>query len=128
MIAAIAALSGVNEQKHSLSIRQVMSPSGYEVGGRQGLGLTLSMLIRNENATPDIADIIRLARVSRHVACELKGQNTGPLRGVWQDLATEMERSAAELDKACMEDDPLAVVVAAQRLDASCLNCHEMFR
>ena len=128
MVAAIAALSGVNDQKHRLSIRQAMSPYQSRSKGGEGLGQTLSMLVRNENATSEIADIIRLARVSKHVACELKGRNTGPLRGVWQGFAMEMERSAIELDQVCWGDDPLAMVVAAQRLDTSCLNCHEVFR
>ncbi len=128
MVAAIAGLSGANDQKNRPSIIQSMSPYRSRSEGGQGLGQTLSILVRNQNATLDLADIIRLARVSRHVACELKGQNTGPLRGVWRDLTMEMERSAVELENACLGEDSLAVVVSAQRLDASCLNCHELFR
>ena len=50
------------------------------------------------------------------------------MRDIWLADAKEMHDAALVLARASQEDDRAALVSAALRLDATCLNCHEVFR
>ena len=129
--AAIVAIGIGRATGHARSVatvRQAMSPFRASSDGGQGFGLILAALNRADEPRPDPAQVSRLARHARQAARLIGPHDPGPLRPLWQHYVHEMKSSAADLDHACQAEDRLALAQATRRLDASCLNCHEIFR
>jgi RNA polymerase sigma-70 factor (ECF subfamily) len=111
------------------SVRQSMASFRPEAEGGRGYGLILAAAARDKASEPDFARILPAAREAASVAGRLEQQDiTGPLAALWRQLAHDMKSSALDLERACREANDLAVVASARRLDASCLNCHAVFR
>jgi RNA polymerase sigma factor (sigma-70 family) len=127
-IFAIGIGRSTGHAQSTATVRQAMSPFRPASGGGQGFGFTLTALIRADNPPPETAQVIRVARHARQAARLIETHDPGPLRSLWRHYAREMESSAVDLDQACQADDRLALAAASRRLDASCLNCHEIFR
>jgi hypothetical protein len=77
---------------------------------------------------PDFDRLLPDARQAVTAARRLKRDIDGPMAAVWNLYATEMERAATDLERAGRESDSAGYRDAARRLDASCLNCHAVFR
>jgi RNA polymerase sigma-70 factor (ECF subfamily) len=71
---------------------------------------------------------VELGRKAQNVAREIAGHDPGRDRERWEFHVARMQRAAADLATAAGRSDHLAVLAAARRLDATCVNCHEVFR
>jgi len=79
-------------------------------------------------------DLVRMGQISAIIA-EVSRANTpkkdGPGKqkiAEWKRLTEEMQQSSAELIAAAKAKDEKAVTAAAKRLNASCVDCHGIFR
>jgi RNA polymerase sigma factor (sigma-70 family) len=80
-----------------------------------------------EQSVADLAHIITMARKAAQVATEFTRYDPGQNQDEWREYAAEMRRSSVQLAQLSAENNPLAMLTAAHRLDASCLKCHEVF-
>lgn len=76
----------------------------------------------------DYDQILTAAREIRAAARGLERPDDGPDGALWNLYAADLERSAAELERAGDASDAASVRQAAVRLQASCLNCHAAYR
>lgn len=76
----------------------------------------------------DYDQILTAAREIRAAARNLERPDDRPDGVLWNIYATDLERSAAELERAGAASDAVSVRQAALRIQASCLNCHAAFR
>ncbi len=81
-----------------------------------------------DRSRPDYDRILTAARETRAVARGLVRPDDGPDAALWNLHAADLASSAAELERAGIASDAVAVRQAAFRLQASCLNCHAAFR
>jgi RNA polymerase sigma factor (sigma-70 family) len=109
-------------------VHEAMAPFQPSSESGQDWGCLLAALTPSENLPLEPEQVLRLARQAVRSARVVKEHDPGVLRDLWQLYAAEMERSATDLDQAAQDGNRLALVAAARRLDASCLNCHEIFR
>jgi RNA polymerase sigma-70 factor (ECF subfamily) len=112
----------------SSSVRQVMAPFQTESEGGRGFGSILAAAARSPGDRPDFPRILPAARQAVAAARHIRDLASGPLGNLWNQYATDMERSASDLELACRDSDAPAVIAAAQRLDTSCMSCHAVFR
>jgi RNA polymerase sigma factor (sigma-70 family) len=129
--AAILAIDigrSIGQAQSLATVRRAMQPFRPLSDGGQGFGLILSALSRTHLTGADTAQVMRVARQAGQAACSIEAHDPGPLRSVWSHYAQEMASSADELEAATLAGDRLAMVTAVRRLDASCVNCHEVFR
>jgi RNA polymerase sigma factor (sigma-70 family) len=129
--AAILAIDfgrSIGQARSLATVRRAMQPFRPLSDGGQGFGVILSALSRTDSTGADTAQVIRVARQAGQAACRIEAHDPGPLRSVWSQYAQEMASSADELAGAAFAGDRLAMVTAVRRLDASCVNCHEVFR
>ena len=87
----------------------------------------LVRLNRSPSST-DLSLFIARARRASEVGTELETQDPGKNRDQWREYAGELRRAAEELVQNTQEHNTLAMLAAGQRLDASCVKCHEVFR
>lgn len=76
----------------------------------------------------ELGQIIAHARRAAEVATELETYDPGRNHDQWREYTGEMRLAAQQLVQITQENNPLAMLAAAHRLDASCLKCHEVFR
>jgi hypothetical protein len=95
--------------------------------GGEGTSNAVARLTR-EQPTTELTQIIARARRAAQVATELETHDPGKNQDEWREYAGEMRRAAEQLVQNTKENNPLAMLAAAHRLDASCLKCHEVFR
>jgi len=111
------------------SIRQEMASFRPETEGGRGYGPILAAAAGDGGPRPDFARILPAAREAASVARRLQQKDiAGPLAALWDGFVRDMNSSALDLERACREADAPAVVAAARRLDANCLDCHAVFR
>jgi RNA polymerase sigma-70 factor (ECF subfamily) len=127
-IAAAAIGLGPGRSSHDATVRQAMAPFKPAAEGGCGYGDVLAAAARVESSEPDFARILSAAREAARAARRLEDHDRGPLRTLWSQYVRDMKRAAMDLELACRETDSLALVATARRLDASCLNCHAIFR
>jgi RNA polymerase sigma factor (sigma-70 family) len=78
-------------------------------------------------SAPDATQILILAHKANKAATDLDAYDPGAHRDEWRLFAAEMRHSAMQLAQAAQQNNQLAMLTAARRLDASCLKCHEAF-
>jgi RNA polymerase sigma factor (sigma-70 family) len=127
-IAAIGMGRAIHRAHQALVVQGTMTPFRPRWEGGQGLGLVLSALARADEPLPELSEILMLAREAARSAAGLAAHDPGRWRDPWRQFATEMESSARDLARAAEHNDELAMVAAADRLDATCLKCHDLFR
>jgi RNA polymerase sigma-70 factor (ECF subfamily) len=88
----------------------------------------LHRLVRGEADPPAREQIGALARNSVRVAGLLAEYDPGENRGLWSFQAVRMREAAEGLGRAVRMDDRVAMLGTARRLDAACIQCHEVFR
>ncbi len=88
----------------------------------------LSAMPGFSGSRPDFDRIIPAATRAATAARRLKRDDDGPMALVWNLYAADMERSATDLEGAWRASDLVGLQDAARRLDASCINCHAVFR
>ena len=113
-----------NGPSSAVTIRQAMAPLA---GGSPGIQSVLSR-VDGPRALPDRDQVTRLAQQASRIATEIESHDPGRNPDIWRSLAAEMRRWADVLARATQEDDRTGMILAARRLDASCLNCHDLFR
>jgi RNA polymerase sigma-70 factor (ECF subfamily) len=111
----------------AVTVRQVMAPlralSG-EAPGRPGI---LSR-IDGSQAIPDYAQVIALAQQANRIAAEIDKRDPAANQDAWHAYAREMHASSGLLAEAARKDERPAMILAARQLNASCVNCHDLFR
>jgi len=110
------------------TVRQAMLPFRPPSDGGQGFGLILATLDRADDPPPGSEQVRGLAHHAHQAARLIEAHDPGRLRSLWRYYAREMESAASDLDQASQAEDRIALAAATRRLDASCLNCHELFR
>jgi RNA polymerase sigma-70 factor (ECF subfamily) len=126
--AVVIGTGRVLERPHRSGVgREAMHPFRPASEGGQGLALTLAALVRPDAPPPGIDQIARLAHESARAADRLQAEDPARMRDRWRQSASAMRQAALELALASRDTNPLALLTAARRLDASCLKCHEVF-
>jgi RNA polymerase sigma factor (sigma-70 family) len=94
-------------------------------------GSSFSSVLQRLTQEPSATDLTRLiarARRASQVATELETHDPGQNRDKWREFAGEMLHAADEILQNSPERSTVAMLAAGQRLDASCVKCHEVFR
>jgi RNA polymerase sigma-70 factor (ECF subfamily) len=125
---AVAVGRGTDRSDPASSVRQAMATFRPPSEGGEGYGPILASAARMEGSRPEFARILPAARAAAAVARRIEEHTPGRSVPLWSRFATEMRDSAMEVERACEESDAMALVAAARRLDASCVNCHAVFR
>jgi RNA polymerase sigma factor (sigma-70 family) len=127
-VAAFFAHKATQRDDHgSMFIRQHMISLKTVSEDGPGLSNIIARYTR-EHSAADLAQIIAMARQSAQVASEITSHDPGKNRDKWREYAIEMRRSSVQLVQTTEENNQLAMLTAAHRLDASCVKCHEVFR
>ena len=109
-------------------VRQVMASFRTADGDELDLPGLLERLARGDSGIPATEQLGALARKSEWVADRLIAHDPGPDRAIWKGKAARMKGAAADLARAVVQEDRLAMLGAARQLDATCVGCHELFR
>jgi RNA polymerase sigma-70 factor (ECF subfamily) len=72
--------------------------------------------------------LLALARQAAAAAETLRQYDPGKNQNDWRRLTDLMRVSAEELSHAASENNSVALLVAARRLDSSCVSCHNLFQ
>jgi RNA polymerase sigma factor (sigma-70 family) len=107
-------------REHMISLKTV-SEDG------PGLSNIVARYTREPSAT-GLARIVTMARQAAQSATDIAAYDPGKNRDEWRHYADEMRRSSVQLVQTSLENNELAMVTAAHRLDASCVKCHEVIR
>jgi RNA polymerase sigma factor (sigma-70 family) len=127
-IAAFFAHKASRRDDHgAMTVRQAMISLKTVSEYGPGASNVVARYTREQSAA-DLAQIITMARQAAQVATEITTHDPGKNRDEWRDYAIEMRRSSSQLAQTTQENNQLAMVTAAHRLDASCVKCHEVFR
>jgi hypothetical protein len=105
-----------------------MAPFKPQSQGGLGLEDLLAQLARRDSSSIGADRVLLLAYRSARAGIEVRGHDPGVNREAWRTYAEEMRTSGIELAQAAGNNDPLALVGAARRLEAICWKCHETFR
>jgi RNA polymerase sigma-70 factor (ECF subfamily) len=109
------------------TVRQAMTSLKPTAGGEPTGPSQLELIARGGRLLqPD--QIITIAHRAARTATEIQSHDPGRNRDEWRNLAVEMHTAAVQLAQATQDGDRSAISIAAGRLDASCLRCHEVFR
>ena len=127
-LAAFFALKATQvDNRGSMTLRaHVISLKAVSEDG-PGVANIVARYTREQSAT-GLAQIVIMARQAAQVATEITTYDPGKNRDEWRHYADEMRRSSVQLAQTSQENNALAMVTAAHRLDASCVKCHEVFR
>ena len=128
-LAAFVAYKATLPRRSRIHDRPSAHDFAQAVLGRRPGRLERRRPVSLESSLPsDLAQIITLARQTAQVATEIETHDPGKNRDEWRNYADEMRRSSVQLAQTTQENNQLAMLAAARRLDASCLKCHEVFR
>jgi len=108
-------------------IRAAMLPFSPQHQGREGVGDVLSRLVRGDSSATDHDRAAELADLALRAATQIEDFDPGRDRLLWRASAAKMKQSAAALAQSARIGDGLAMVAAARRLDATCVQCHSWF-
>ena len=127
---AVAAAVGLATRRPGpdSSVQKVMAIFRPPSEGGDGYGPILAEAARSGSARPDFARILPAARAAAEAAGRIERQKPDGLAPRWYRFASEMRTSAGDLERACEESDSSALVAAARRLEATCVQCHAVFR
>jgi RNA polymerase sigma-70 factor (ECF subfamily) len=133
MLGLTLALLAVWATSHSgrpatVAIGETMAPLGRLMAGKPSVERMLASADHRPTGLADRDQVISLASLAARVAERIEAHDPGKDRDRWRESAVEMRRSAVVLAQAAQVSDSLTMLSAARRLDASCLNCHEVFR
>jgi RNA polymerase sigma factor (sigma-70 family) len=126
---AVAAAVGLRTERSrtASSVRPIMATFRSPSEGGDGYGPILAAAARFEGSQPDFARILPAARAAAEAARRIEGLTPGRSAPLWSRFAADMRDTAVDLERACEQSDALALVAAARRLDASCVQCHAVF-
>ena len=127
---ALAAVVGweAGRGRRPASIRPLMASFRPIADGGDGYGSILADAARGEAERPDFDRILPAARAAAEAARRIEGNGPDGSGPDWDRLASSMRDAALDLERACEQSDAGAAIVAARRLDASCVQCHAAFR
>lgn len=109
-------------------IREAMARFKPESQSMEGFGDLLTRLTSGGRSRTDREEVETLAEKARQTAIFIEDFNPGRDRPLWRATADEMRQAASELSRTVRGENTLAMVVAARRLDATCVRCHDVFR
>jgi RNA polymerase sigma-70 factor (ECF subfamily) len=127
-LALLAAWSGAPPGRRApAALPQALFPHSVPSHGSQSIESLLDQIARG-GTCPDSVKIAVLARQTAESAQQLDRCDPGRLRADWRLYTTEMRHWALQLALASQRNEESEILVAARRLDATCLKCHEVFR
>jgi RNA polymerase sigma factor (sigma-70 family) len=111
---------------NSLAVRAAMSP--FRPASTDGTAIrnVLNRIAQTE-CSPDLGQIMALARRAAEVAEEIVDLDPGTGGDHWRKYTDEMRLSAVQLADATRENNRPGILSAGRRLDASCQNCHAVY-
>ena len=122
------AVRGPREVRVTFDVRTEMAPFKRPEGGGLDLGHVVSRISRG-NPSPALREqVVAVARDAALVAERLENVNPGRDRGTWRSFVNELHLSALSMTKTAREGDDRTLLLAVRRADASCVQCHLVFR
>lgn len=116
-----------DDGREGWEVRQAMLPFKPVSAGGQGLESTLAEILETRIDVRN-ARVADLAREANQAAVKLGNHHPSKHEDQWQRWTVELHESAAQLALACHDGDELSFLGAARRLNAVCIECHEVFR
>jgi RNA polymerase sigma-70 factor (ECF subfamily) len=116
-----------HDGRSALAVRQAMASLKSLSDGRADGSNNLNLIVRHKRL-PEPSQIITIAHRAAEVAAEIETHDPGRNRSDWRYFAVEMRTAALQLAQSAQAHDRSAMLIAAGRLDASCVKCHEVFR
>jgi RNA polymerase sigma-70 factor (ECF subfamily) len=110
----------------AVAIRQMMVPL-RPLSAKGGDLPGILAQIEASDSLPNYETVLELARRAMRVANDLETHDAGMNRDRWRGLTERMRESSALLAQAAEDGNRSAMVVAARRLTASCVNCHDLW-
>lgn len=116
-----------NDGRAAWEIRHAMLPFKPVSAGGQGLESTLAEILQGKLDRRD-GRVAELARQTAQTAIKLEEHRPAKQMEQWRQWTVEMRQSAAQIALASRGGEEIPILTAAQRLSASCVQCHEVFR
>jgi RNA polymerase sigma factor (sigma-70 family) len=110
------------------TVRQIMTSLKPLAEGVSGGTSAVPATATPASSTLDPAQMLNLARQAVKAATAIENHDPGRNWDGWRSYTSEMRQSALQLAQATQEQNQLAMLSAARRLDATCVKCHEVFR
>jgi hypothetical protein len=111
-----------------VAVRHLMTPLKPFGDAGNIANAALARADRRGVGSGDAGPVMNLAQQAAQIAVRIKGFDVGENQEAWQEFAGEMQRSAVLLAQAAQQNNSFAMLAAARRLDATCVQCHEVFR
>jgi RNA polymerase sigma-70 factor (ECF subfamily) len=118
----------VRGSRGQVTIREAMAPFKPREDGGQDLERLLTLIARSDRSAAPRRDALMAARQTALAAEQIARLDPGRKGEEWRRYADEMRQSALLLAQAADQDDDPAMLAASQRLSATCIRCHEVFR
>jgi RNA polymerase sigma-70 factor (ECF subfamily) len=109
------------------AVRQAMSALRPLSGRANSIERLLPPVGQGDYGADDRRHVATLARQAARVAGTIRGHDPGRYRDDWREYVAEMRASAILLAQATEENDAIAMLSAARRMDVSCRKCHNLF-
>jgi RNA polymerase sigma factor (sigma-70 family) len=118
---------GPDRQPADGPVRQAMrSLVPLSEDGHAGRGIMARLAVDPSSSSP--GGIAALAQRAAAAAETIRQHDPGTNQDDWRRFTDQMRVSAEQLAQAATQNDPAALLVAARRLDSSCLSCHNLFQ
>jgi RNA polymerase sigma-70 factor (ECF subfamily) len=115
-----------NQGRSAASVRTAMASLKSLSDAEGGLETAIARISRDETGR-ERELVAALAGRATQAAEDIEGYEPGDRREQWREYVSDMKRSAALLAQAASENDRSSMLIAARRLGASCLGCHQAF-
>jgi RNA polymerase sigma-70 factor (ECF subfamily) len=109
------------------AVRQAMR-SLVPLSERGRVGKDIAAGLPGDRSSSGSDRLMALARQASAAAETIRQYDPGTNRNEWRRFTELMRVSAEELTHAATENDSVALLLAARRLDSSCVNCHNLFQ
>jgi hypothetical protein len=112
-----------------IELEDLMGQFGSPRSGGLGIEKKLEDLAEAKSLPPGSVDELVLVGARAAVVAEMaKPHDPGKKQKQWADFATAMQQEATAMAAAARNKDAAKTLAAAQRLNKSCTNCHDVFK
>ena len=119
---------GLDGRAANVAVREAMAPFARPDWGGLDLEPLLARARRGERSEALRGDLAAVAGRSELAAQAIEGHDVGRNQPAWRSLSAEMRSSALLLAQAARETDDSPLLLAARRLNTSCVQCHLAYR
>ena len=115
-----------DHSRNAAAVRSAMASLEPLTAQAGGLESAIERIDR-DGSVREREQIKAMARRATQAAAEIEGYEPNKQPDQWREYSSEMKLSAALLAQAASENDRSSMLLAARRLNSSCLGCHEAF-